>query len=96
MGVQLKNIQTLRARRPSQRRHGPERESTLLLIKTVQAEGDFATWSESRRALRAPALTPPGALPPLALVPQRFREELSPLSTQDDPGLGCFAFLLFR
>jgi Phage integrase, N-terminal SAM-like domain len=43
MGVQLKNIQALRARRPSQLRRAPEREDTLLLIRTVQAGGDFAT-----------------------------------------------------
>jgi site-specific recombinase XerD len=43
MGVQLKNIQALRARRPSQLRRAPDREDTLLLIKTAQAGGDFAT-----------------------------------------------------
>ncbi|WP_040548687.1 hypothetical protein [Pedosphaera parvula] len=43
MEVQLKNIQALRARRPSQLRRAPNHEDTLLLIKTVQAGGDFAT-----------------------------------------------------
>jgi len=43
LGVELKNIHALRARRPSQVRHAPSREETLLLLQTVQAEADFAT-----------------------------------------------------
>jgi integron integrase len=43
MGVELNDVQALRARSPTQLRHAPEREDTLLLIKTVQAGGDFAT-----------------------------------------------------
>ena len=43
LGVELKNIQALRARRPQQVRHAPSREDTLRLLKTVQAEADFAT-----------------------------------------------------
>ena len=43
LGVALKNIQALRARRPQQLRHAPSREDTLRLLKTVQAEADFAT-----------------------------------------------------
>ena len=34
MGVELKNIQAMRARRPSQLRRAPTHEETLLLIKT--------------------------------------------------------------
>src|SRR5437879_5930288 len=38
MGVELKNIQALRARRPEQVRRAPTRDETLLLIKTVQSD----------------------------------------------------------
>ena len=42
LGVALKNIQALRARRPQQLRHAPSRADTLRLLKTVQAEADVA------------------------------------------------------
>ena len=41
--MELKNIQSLRARRPQLVRHAPTREETLRLLKTVEAEADFAT-----------------------------------------------------
>ena len=43
LGVELKNIQALRARRPQQLRHAPSREDTLRLLKTVAADAGFAT-----------------------------------------------------
>jgi hypothetical protein len=43
LGVKLENVQSLRARRPKQLRRAPDREETLLLLKTVQADADFAT-----------------------------------------------------
>ena len=41
LGVELKNIQALRARRPKQVRRAPTREETLRLIQTVVAGKDF-------------------------------------------------------
>jgi integron integrase len=43
LGVELKNIQSLRARRPEQVRHAPSREETLRLLEAVQAGADPAT-----------------------------------------------------
>ena len=43
LGVELENIQALRARRPQRVRRAPTREQTLLLIKAVQAENDFVS-----------------------------------------------------
>ena len=43
LGVELKNIQSLRARRPQLVRHAPSPVETLRLLKTVQADADFAT-----------------------------------------------------
>ena len=40
--MELKDVQGLRARRPSQVRRAPTREETLLLLKTVETEADFA------------------------------------------------------
>ena len=42
MGMPLENVQALRARRPEQIRHAPTRDDPLLLLKTVQADADFA------------------------------------------------------
>ena len=42
LGVELKDVQVLRARRPSHVRRAPTREETLLLLKTVETEADFA------------------------------------------------------
>jgi len=42
MGSELKNVQTLRARRPAQVRRAPSREDTLRLIQAVQKDADFA------------------------------------------------------
>jgi integron integrase len=43
LGVELKNVQALRARRPAQIRRAPTPTDTWQLIKTIQAESDFAT-----------------------------------------------------
>ena len=42
LGVELKGVQRLRARRPSHVRRAPTREETLLLLKTVETEADIA------------------------------------------------------
>ncbi len=41
MGMELENIQTLRAKCPAHIRHAPSREETLRLIKTLQEEAGF-------------------------------------------------------
>jgi len=43
LGLELKNVQALRARRPAQIRRAPTPTETWQLIKTVQADSDFAT-----------------------------------------------------
>lgn len=43
LGVPLKDVQALRARRPAQLRRAPGREQVLQLIKVVQEQSDFAT-----------------------------------------------------
>ena len=42
LGTPLKNVQSLRARRPEQVRRAPSRENTLRLLKTVQKDSGFA------------------------------------------------------
>src|SRR5207247_4822416 len=42
LGVEIGNIDALRARRPIQVRRAPSREETLQLIKVIHAHGDFA------------------------------------------------------
>lgn len=41
MDVELKNIKSLRAKRPVQIRHAPSHEETLRLIKAIQSDADF-------------------------------------------------------
>lgn len=41
LGVELKNIQSLRAKRPAHVRHAPSREDTLRLIEAIQSESNF-------------------------------------------------------
>jgi len=43
LGVELKNIRALRARRPAQIRRAPTPTDTWQLIKIIQADSDFAT-----------------------------------------------------
>jgi len=43
LGVELKNVQALRARRPVQIRRAPTQTETWQLIKTFQKDSDFAT-----------------------------------------------------
>ena len=43
LGVELKNVRALRARRPAQIRRAPSPTDTWRLIKTIQADSDFAT-----------------------------------------------------
>jgi len=47
LGVQLKNIQALRARRPSQLRRAPDREDTLLLEGISQIPA--AAWKRGKQ-----------------------------------------------
>ena len=42
LGVELGNVQSLRAQRPKQVRRAPTRAGTFSLLKEVQAQGDFA------------------------------------------------------
>src|SRR5437763_13907623 len=42
LGTQLSNIESLRARRPAHVRHAPSKDEVLLLLKTLQAQEDFA------------------------------------------------------
>ena len=43
LGMELKGVQALRARTPTQVRRAPTREDTLRLLQVVQAQADFAT-----------------------------------------------------
>ena len=43
LGVELKDVQSLRARRPGQVRRAPTREETLRLLQAVEGAADFAT-----------------------------------------------------
>jgi hypothetical protein len=42
VGLELGNVQTLRARRPAQLRRAPSREDTLRLMRALQGEAGFA------------------------------------------------------
>src|ERR1700722_2911876 len=43
LGTELKNVQSLRARRPAHIRHAPTPQETWQLIKTIQSDAPFTT-----------------------------------------------------